>query len=123
MSWRENIKQMDTANNLTIVAGKWAITFLSDGEQYEFERAGETKSGVSFKVNAKHLDSGGTFPNVNWGVTAKSLLRKIASVENVEGCVIKFLASGNGLQRKYESVELVEPAIQTTIKPKASKTK
>jgi len=111
-SWRElSLSNTDdeTAPTLRLIAGKWAITILDEGRAYEFERGGETKHGVAFLVNAKHLDSGGNFPNHSWGVTAKTLLARLAETDNTIGCVIMFLASGDGLSRRYSEISVKEP--------------
>lgn len=116
MSWRENVKKQTRPDALTIIAGKWAITFSDNGEEYEFERGGKTVQGVRFQVNAKHLDSGGNFPNISWGCTAVTLLRKLADIEDLQGYVMKFLATGTGLQRKYDQIEVVAPKVQEKLK-------
>ena len=119
MSWKDKVKNEQYPQTLALIAGDWAITFLSnEAEEYEFERANKTVTGVSFTVNAKHVNSGGNFPNIKWAVTAKGLLRELVDIEDLTGVVLKFKAIGSGLQRKYENLEIIEPKVQSKLTTK-----
>jgi hypothetical protein len=111
---RENTEAKDKADKeqltkLSIMAGDWAITFLDDGTPYTFERQGETKHGIAFLVNAKHLTSGGNFPNVKWNVTAKRIKRLLMEQSDLTGCVLKLTVTGSGIQTRYPDMDLAVP--------------
>lgn len=120
--WRAILEEEDSAKNaereperenLDLTAGKWSIKLLSEGEPYSFDvpqSDGTTKTvnGVAFVCNAKHLDTGENHPNVNWGITATTLRRALAQFEKLNGVTIKFLASGEGRDRRYSEISVTE---------------
>ena len=97
-------------------AGEWLIEFLNNGEPYEFERGGATQHGVSFRVNAKNLDTNANFPDVKYGITAKSILKRLATIDNLEGWKMRLLATGEGLQRRYPEIDMTAPKEQQKLK-------
>lgn len=130
-SWREILEESEETeipeeNRLTVIIGDWAITFLDNGNPYSFDSKrkrkqadGEYKEetqkvfGVNFLVNAKHMNSGGTWNNVTWGVTAKTILRRLAQATNdLIGTVIRFKATGEGLQRRYQIDSVKVPEVK-----------
>ena len=116
--WRSILEKEETAQTpanekLELIAGDWSMEFLDNGTPYDFERYGEKVNGVAFIVNAKHISSGGNFPEVSWGVTAKSLLKLISSIKNVTGYKLVFTATSSGMQRRYSLAEIFEPKKRT----------
>jgi len=119
--WRSILKKAEEESRaeeapklekLELIAGDWAITFLDNGNAYSFERNNKTTYGVSFVVNAKHITSGGNFPNVAWGITANSILKLLEPETNLIGCVLKLTATGSGMQRRYPSKTLIAPKVK-----------
>ena len=119
--WRSILKKAEEESKadeapklekLELIAGDWAITFLDNGNAYSFERNNKTTYGVSFVVNAKHVTSGGNFPNVAWGITANSILVLLKPETNLIGCVLKLTATGSGMQRRYPSKTLIAPKVK-----------
>lgn len=103
MSWKDDITKIE---QLPMRAGNWIIEFLDNGTVYTFERGGKEQRGVSFRVNAKNTDTNDNYPDVKWGVTANSILKRLASVDDLVGWKLKLTATGEGLARRYPDIDL-----------------
>jgi len=112
MSWKDNLTKIE---QLTLRAGKWQMEFLDNGTPYTFERGGKSQDGVSFEVNAKNLDTMENYPSVKWGITAKSVLKHLAIIDDLVGWKLKLDATGEGLNRRYPNIETIAPKKQTKL--------
>jgi len=112
MSWKTDLTKIE---QLTLRAGRWEMEFLDNGTPYTFERGGKTQDGVSFEVNAKNTETNENYPSVKWGITAKSILKQLAIIDDLVGWKLKLTATGEGLNRRYPEIDTKAPKKQAKL--------